>query len=234
MSGNTAISRMRRFVSTAWGTAREIFSGRARRNQPIVDRDGFAYFLRTRASHVTQTSLYGYLRARAGTRYPELFNDNEFLKSVNIAKWQIWLACVSDLAVFSGGMVCRRAKAPAAEVGALVRGAVDSLLNDTGEPDDAGDEFGSHRARVRARLALCEWSAVPDDETAFSESPSALVHWAPVVEDYKQLDEAIVRNSMRFRWQEVRQELRNLLDAEAVLASGRGDTAAHKPPSGSV
>jgi len=36
-----------------------------------------------------------------------LFETKEFLRSINIAKWQIWAACVSDLAVFSGGLLYR-------------------------------------------------------------------------------------------------------------------------------
>jgi hypothetical protein len=62
------------------------------------------------------------------------------------------------------------------------------------------------------------WSEVPDNAVAFSESPGALVRWAPIMEELKQLDEDIVRNSVRFRWQEVRRDLRASLDAEALLA----------------
>lgn len=233
MSEETPMNRVRRLVVAFREMLRSAFGGRARRNSPIVDRNSLEYFLRTRAAHVTQTSLYGYLRARAGTRYPELFNDDEFLKSVNIAKWQVWLACVSDLSVYAGGLVRQRAGVPGSEVGALMRDIVDSLLQDTGAPAEAGGDYAARRDRVRARLALCEWHAVADGETAFSESPTALVHWAPVVEDFKQLDEAIVRNSIRFRWQEVRQELRGLLDAEAVLASVRSE-ALHRSRSEEV
>ena len=73
--------------------------------------------------------------------------------------------------------------------------------------------------QLRARLAACDWAAVQDDETAFVESPSALVRWAPVIEDLKRLDEEIVRNSVRFRWQEIRRDLRRELDANALIAS---------------
>ena len=78
-----------------------------------------------------------------------------------------------------------------------------------------------HAQQVRARLALVDWAAVDDGEQAFSASPDALIRWAPVLDELKQLDEAIVRNSVRFRWQEVRRDLRACLDARAVL----GDAA---------
>ena len=38
-------------------------------------------------------------------------------------------------------------------------------------------------------------------------------------DELKQYDAEIVRGSVRFRWQEVRRDLRRDLDAEAVLAS---------------
>jgi hypothetical protein len=195
-------------------------AGRSSRDTPVADCASLARFIQTRAAHVAQTSLYGYLRTRAGTRFPELFSDDAFVASINIAKWHVWLACVSDLAVYAGGLV-RRKSAHGFEAAPLMEGIVHSLLQETGTPAEAGSEYEPHASRVRARIALCDWSAVPEDETAFSQSPAALVHWAPIVDELKQLDEEIVRNSVRFRWQEVRRDLQRLLDANAVIASSR-------------
>lgn len=190
---------------------------RRRRVEPLVDRASLAEFLRTRASFVAQTSLYGYLRTRAGMRYPELFDDDPFVAGINIAKWHIWLACLSDLAVYAGGLLHRAGAATPEQVGALVQALVGRILDDTGMPADAGPEYAEHARQVRARLALVDWHAFEDGEQAFAASPDALVRWAPVHDDLKQLDEAIVRNSVRFRWQEVRRDLRACLDARALL-----------------
>lgn len=186
---------------------------------PIADRAALQRFLETRASFVAQTSLYGYLRTRAGTRYPELFDDDGFAQSINIAKWQIWLACLSDLSVYAGGLLAQHSPATAAQAGRLLCGVADAILASTGVPPDAGPEFSAHAERLRQRLAGCDWLAVADDESPFSESPDALVYWAPVIDDLKQYDEAIVRNSIRFRWQETRRALRELLRPEALLAT---------------
>ena len=59
--------------------------GKHKKTEIIKDRDSLAIFLNTRASHVAQTSLYGYLRTRAGTRFPEMFENPDILKSINIA-----------------------------------------------------------------------------------------------------------------------------------------------------
>ena len=45
----------------------------------------------------------------------------------------------------------------------------------------------------------------------------ALVRWAPIMPELKELDAEIVMNSVRFRWQEVRRELRSTLDAAKLL-----------------
>lgn len=201
--------------------------GRPRRIEPVTDRASLQRFLETRASFIAQTSLYGYLRTRAGMRYPELFDDDRFVSSINIAKWHIWLACLSDLSIYAGGRIVADTHAPAAQVAELMCSALAEILERTGIPKDAGPEFAEHGERVRARLALCGWQGIADDETVFTESPVALVRWSPIIDELKRLDEQIVRNSIRFRWQEVRQDLRRLLNARAVLASASLDAAPH-------
>jgi len=214
-------SRVTTIAAELWGSLGEYIGiGRPRRSIAVVDRASLRLFLDSRASHVAQTALYGYLRTRAGMRYPELFEDDRFVVSINIAKWYVWLACLSDLAVYAGGLIAKNARVPIGEVGRLMSECVEAILSETGIPAGAGPEFATLADRVRARLALCDWASVPDDETPFAESPPALVRWAPIVEHLKQLDDEIVRNSVRFRWQEVRRDLRRVLDADAVLASG--------------
>ncbi len=191
---------------------------RWRRAEPIHDVGALRAFLQSRASHVAQMTLYGYLRTRAGTRFPELFDNDAFVESMNIAKWHVWLACLSDLAVHVGRMLRRISGAPAEDVGALMSRLLDDVLRDTGTPADAGPEYGAHAQRVRARLTLCDWNASEGD-AAFAESPEALIYWAPIVDDLKALDADIVRNSVRFRWHEVRRDLSHNLDPAAVLSS---------------
>ncbi len=190
---------------------------RWRRGEPVTDRAALVRFLDTRASYIAQTSLYGYLRTRAGMRYPELFDSDTFVAAINIAKWHVWLACLSDLAVYAGGMLAGRSSAPDAAVAATIRDAVEEILAAHGTPDEADDAFEDHAMRVRARLADVDWSGVTDDERPFSQSPAAVVRWAPIIEELKGLDEGIVMNSVRFRWQEVRRDLRRHLDAEGVM-----------------
>ncbi len=208
--------------SALWKVLREYFNlDRWQRLTPINDLPALQEFISTRASYVAQVSLYGYLRTRAGMRYPELFDDDAFVHSINIAKWQIWLACLSDLAIYTGGLLMQHPQADSKMVSACMQDTVNAILNETNLPADAGSEFIPYAQQIRQRLMNCNWTEVTDDETPFSESPLALVQWAPIVEDLKQLDEEIVRNSVRFRWQKVRRELRHSLNTEAILGIQR-------------
>ena len=189
----------------------------AGRKRTVADPRALGEFLETRASHIAQMTLYGYLRTRAGTRYPVLFEDDAFVVSINHAKWQMWLACLSDLAVYAGGLLSHRPKSDPAAAGAVVRELVATILERTGTPDDSGPLFGEGVEVVRDRLRRCDWSAVADDGSAFTASPEALVRHAPIIRELMVFDEEIVRNSVSFRWQEVRRELRTTLDPDAVL-----------------
>ena len=185
----------------------------------VVDADTLTRFITSRSSHVSQTSLYGYLKTRAGTRFPELFEHPQMLESINIAKWHVWLACVSDLTVFTGVLLCRSGALDGEKTGKLMCGVADDILGDTGIPSDAGVEFGEARKRYLERIHGVLWERLVDDDTMFTESPPALVRWAPIVDELKRLDEEIVLNSVRFRWIEVRRSARKLLDPASIAAS---------------
>jgi hypothetical protein len=203
-----------------WSTVRSYIGlGREAPPEPIDTPEALARFLEKRASFVAQTSLYGYLRTRAGMRYPELFDDDPFIESINIAKWHVWLDCLSDIAVYAGSRLAQAAPRELPRVARMMVEVVDGLLGQAGSPAEAGAGFAAHAERVRVRVARTDWLAVGQDEAAFTESPAGLVRWAPVMDELKQLDEEIVRNSVRFRWQEVRRDFSRDLDHDALLAS---------------
>jgi len=217
-----AAGRITQWASSLWGALRDYFSSVGQQqNDPVNDFARLQHFVETRASYVAQTSLYGYLRTRAGMNYPTLFDDDNFVRAINIAKWHVWLACLSDLVVYAGGLLAQRSTTSTSEIGVAMQRLVATVLDHTGIPTDADDQFASHADRVRARVGRVDWAQVSDDEGPFSESPVALVRHAPIIDSLKTLDAEIVKNSVRFRWQEIRRDLRRLLDADAVLRSAR-------------
>lgn len=198
--------------------AGEYLTRNTKKPDPVLDSETLGTFIETRSSLVAQSSLYGYIKTRAGTRFPELFENEEFLTSINIAKWQIWAACVSDLAVFAGGLIFLKAS-DAARIRRILQSAVQPVLERTGLPEEAGSDFARSVEQVTVRLDSADFSQAAEHESAFTRSPDALIYWAPIVDELKALDDEIVRNSIRFRWQEPRRELRALLEVDALLKS---------------
>lgn len=190
--------------------------GRRRREAAVDDADALAEFISTRASHVAQASLYGYLRTRAGTRFPQMFENPDLLTSINIAKWHVWLACVSDLCVYSGQYLVQSDEFDAERVAAVLPETLRRVLDEAGEPDEAGPDFAAARDKVTQRIDACDWSLERGDDAVFSASPEALFYWSPIAEELKQNDEPIVKNSVRYRWIEVRRSVRRLYDPAAL------------------
>ena len=50
----------------------------------IKSKKDLENFIKERAAHVTQTTLYGYLKTRIGTRYVAMLEDEKFTESINI------------------------------------------------------------------------------------------------------------------------------------------------------
>lgn len=195
------------------GLQREALEG------PIDSAEALARFLGERASFLAQTSLYGYLQTRAGMRYPELFDDDAFVVSINVAKWQLWLDCLSDLTVYAGARIAQHRPDETPRLGHALQDVLEAVLARVGTPAEAGADFGPHAAQVRERVARTDWLAVGPDEAAFTESPAGIVRWAPVKAELKALDEEIVRNSVRFRWQAVRRDFAAQLRLAPLVAS---------------
>ena len=188
--------------------------------------DALADFLRTRSSYVAQTALYGYLKTRMGTSYRNYFEDDTFSASIRTATVKLFLSCLSDLTVFAAALLERERTLPPGGVEALAfrcfRQAAERGLAEAG----AGPVPGDALERFDLRLRATDWPAAAEGRRAFAGSEVDLVRYAPVIDEYKALDREIVMNSIRFRWGDVRDQLRRRLDAPALgSAMRRGDFA---------
>ena len=53
-------------------------------------------FIQQRSAHITQNTLYGYLKTRMGHKFTIMVDDEVFSKSINIAKWNIYMVALAD------------------------------------------------------------------------------------------------------------------------------------------
>ena len=66
----------------------------------IKSKQDLENFIQERSAHVAQTTLYGYLKTRIGVKYIAMMEDEVFLKSINIAKWNIYVVALADCAFY--------------------------------------------------------------------------------------------------------------------------------------
>ena len=58
-------------------------------------------FIHKKSAWITQMTLYGYLKTRMGAKYILMFESEIFLKSVDKAKWNIYMVSIQDLTLFT-------------------------------------------------------------------------------------------------------------------------------------
>ena len=167
-----------------------IFGGRP---PPVIgDRNALASFIDGNSAFVAQTTLYGYIKTRAGLEYFRLFEEADFVASVNIAKWNIYATCVGDLTLFCGAHICNQTETEC--LADYLLECMELIFSRHGHPPDAGEDYLSLSQTACERIKTAtDWHA---DERAFSESPKSLVYWAPVADGHKQYDAHIVQNSI--------------------------------------
>ena len=198
-----------------------------RDTSPLASSADIERFVATRAAFIAQKSLYGYLKTRIGTRYPRVFDDPVYVRSMNIAKFHVFDACLSDLAVYAAAAALEDPSIPDEDRRALAlrcyhRGIADNLA-------EAPPEFSAEvsRQNFTARVNRTDWTGRALHRDNFSESPTALIRWAPIADRLKREDAEIVRNSIKFAWRDVREQFRKRLAPESVLddCAGRTSTA---------
>ncbi len=190
------------------------------RSRQIDTFEQLVEFVSTRSAYVAQTSLYGYLKTRMGTRFRDYFENDEFSRVIHEAATKLFASCVGDLTVFGVGLVVDHEDINDEQARGLAR-AVFTAAVESGVP--AEDQMMIPAQTVsdfEARIEKILWRGASNGERAFATSLDDLIRFAPVVDEFKALDSAIVRNSIRFRWRDVREQFRSYLDTPAIAALG--------------
>ena len=194
-----------------------------RESGPLDSPESVGRFVATRAAFMAQKTLYGYLKTRMGTRYPSVFEDDVFVASIDIAKLQVFAACLSDLSLYAATRALEGSEAPLEARRALALVCFEQGLADNAAAAAGVEAFSTADAKAafERRLAFWDWADGPKGADIFSESPAALVRWAPIAPELKQFDREIVENSIKFKWRDTRRDFERRLDDAAVAAALR-------------
>ena len=161
----------------------------------IKSKSDLQKFIQQRAAHVTQTTLYGYLKTRIGVKFTAMVEDNVFSQSINIAKWNIYMVAIADCTfyVFSYLMVEKNLKENNCKeiyLAIIENEKANGLTNEIYQR--AKKNFLNRYDKIDFKKYYLE--------NPFKESCLALYNWAPIADELKILDKEIVLNSMRLKW----------------------------------
>ena len=171
----------------------------------IQTKDDLQSFVHERSAHVTQTTLYGYLKTRIGTRFRLMIEDEKYSESVNIAKWNIYISALSDLTLYVFSYLIDQKNLKQNDAKEVFINIINKeLKNGLDEKlyDKAIKEF-------TLRLHTIDWNKFYL-EKPFKDSGLALYNWSPIADDLKVLDKEIVLNSIMLKWNLVENDFKDL------------------------
>ena len=168
----------------------------------IRDFDELEKFVQTKSAWVSQVTLYSYLKTRMGTRYVLHFDNDEFMKSVNQAKWNIYAVALQDLAFFTFSYL--KVHFNLKET-IKVKEIFLKILDDETTNSMPLDIIEEAKKNFDKRLQLINWDKYYND-FPFNPSALSLYKWAPIAEELKSLDKKIVLNSVILKWDIIKKE----------------------------
>jgi len=161
----------------------------------IKSKSDLQKFIQQRSAHVTQTTLYGYLKTRIGVKYTAMVEDEVFSKSINIAKWNIYMTAIADCAFYTFSYLISEKN--------LKENDCKEIYLDIIEKEKANGLSDEVHLKAKNEF-LIRYDKVDFHkyylDNPFKESCLALYNWAPIADELKTLDKEIVLNSMRLKW----------------------------------
>ena len=159
-------------------------------------------------------SLCWLIKARAGTQYPKLFENTEYLESIEIARSHLYTSCVADLVFYVINGHCLN-DIKRKHIQFILSNLIDEVFSFAKCDKNIFKEFDEMKKQCKEHLKTLEGDAI--NHKLFKISSDTFFRWAPMAEDFKQEDEEIMRNSIHFRWIEVRREVRDRIRPSLIF-----------------
>ena len=171
----------------------------------INSKEDLKNFIQERSAHVTQTTLYGYIKTRIGSRYAMMFEDEVFLKSINLAKWNIYMEALTDCTFYVFSYLIDKKKLKLNDAEEIF---LQIIIN---EKKNGLEEklFEDSKLKFNQRKQEINWKEYHQDNP-FKDSGLSLYKWSPIAENLKVLDKTIVLNSIKLKWNLVENEFKDL------------------------
>ena len=174
----------------------------------IKNLDELEEFIQSKSAWVSQVTLYGYLKTRIGTRYVLHFDNEEFMKSVNLAKWNIYAVSLQDLTFFSFSYLKVHFNFEEMD---KAKEIFLKILDDETSNNMPPDIIEEAKKSFNERLEKINWESYYSD-IPFNQSALSLHKWAPIADELKSLDRKIVLNSSILKWDVIKKEFRERIE----------------------
>ena len=174
----------------------------------IKNFDDLENFIQSKSAWVSQVTLYNYLKTRMGTRYVLHFENDKFMSSVNLAKWNIYSVALQHLIFFSFSYL--KVNFNYTEY-SKAREIYFNILDDEVSNKMPLEIIKDAKESFDERLKNINWDEYLIDHP-FNPSALSLYKWAPIAEELKTLDRKIVLNSMILKWKNIEKEFKKLID----------------------
>ena len=161
----------------------------------IKSKGDLQKFIQQRSAHVTQNTLYGYLKTRMGHKFTLMVQDEIFSKSINIAKWNIYMVALTDCTFYTFSYLISEKNLKENDCKEIYLDIIEKEKTN-GLSDEV---FNKAKKEFSNRYEKIDFNKYYLDNP-FKESCMALYNWAPIADELKILDKEIVLNSMRLKW----------------------------------
>ena len=142
-----------------------------------------------------------------GAKYVLMFDDEIFLGSINKAKWNIYVVALQDLTFYTISFLKSERNLHDVEKSKEI---YFQILEDELKNKIPKDIFEKAKKEFLIRYEKLNWieyyKSLP-----FNSSAISLYEWSPIAEDLKILDKKIVLNSIILKWDNVKDEFKNIL-----------------------
>ena len=142
-----------------------------------------------------------------GTRYVLHFENDKFMGSVNLAKWNIYAVALQDLTFFTFSYL--KANLDYQDFD-KAKEIFLKILDDETTNKMPLEIIENARKSFDERLEKINWNEYYQD-LPFNPSALSLYKWAPIAEELKTLDRQIVLNSMILKWDIIKKEFVSLI-----------------------
>ena len=171
----------------------------------IDNFDALEDFIQTKSAWVTQVTLYGYLKTRMGTRYVLHFENDVFMSSVNLAKWNIYAVALQDLSFFVFSYLNVNSNFQEIEKSKEI---FLNILDDETNNNMPLEIIEEAKQNFNKRFNSINWEKYYND-IPFNQSALSLYRWAPIADELKNLDRKIVLNSVILKWDIIKKEFKD-------------------------